>query len=66
MRLSAYGAGRAPRYDGVAETWFDNLDAMRASGETPEYRAVRADEPNFLRTADGRLPFIIAREYPIV
>lgn len=66
VRLSAYGAGRSPRYDGVAETWFDNLDAMHASGETPEYRAVRADEPNFLSVANGRLPFIITREHAIV
>ncbi len=66
VRLSAYGAGRSPRYDGVAEMWFDNLDAMRASGETPEYRAVRADEPNFLSVAYGRLPFIITREHTIV
>jgi len=46
--------------------WFDNLDAMLASGEAPEYSAVRADEPNFLSVANGRLPFIITREHTIV
>ncbi len=64
VRPSAYRAGREPRYDGVPETWFDDIDAMRASEQTPEYRAVRADEANFL--APGRLPFIITREYVIV
>lgn len=66
VRLSAYRAGRAPRYDGVAETWFDSIDDMRASEKAPEYRAVRADEPNFLKLDGGRLPFIITREYAIV
>jgi uncharacterized protein (TIGR02118 family) len=64
VRASAYRAGRAPRYDCVPETWFDDIDAMRASEATPEYRAVRADEANFLES--GRLPFIITREYVIV
>ena len=27
-----YAAGESPRYDGVAEMWFDNFDAMRDSG----------------------------------
>ncbi len=64
VRPSAYRGGREPHYDGVPETWFDDIDAMRASEQTPEYRAVRADEANFL--APGRLPFIITREYVIV
>lgn len=60
-RLSAYRAGRQPLYDGVAEVWFDSTNAMRQSEETPEYAAVRADEPNFI---DGsQLSFIITKEY---
>ncbi|HEY6394593.1 MAG TPA: EthD domain-containing protein [Candidatus Binataceae bacterium] len=64
VRRSAYMSGRSPVYDGVAETWFENLDAMRESGDTEEYRAVRADEANFLEP--GKIQFIIAREYPII
>ena len=62
-RRSAYEAGRTPRYDGVAITWFDDTQAMRRSARTPEYAQVRADEPNFI-TADP--PFIITREHVIV
>jgi uncharacterized protein (TIGR02118 family) len=63
-RLSAYRAGRQPLYDGVAEVWADSTDALRESEKTPEYAAVRADEPNFL---DGsKLAFIITKEHEIL
>jgi uncharacterized protein (TIGR02118 family) len=62
-RLSAYAGGRVPAWDGIAVTWFDSTDQMRASAATPEYAATRADEPNFV-TPD--LPFIITREHVIV
>ena len=48
--LSGYRKGE-PIYDGMAELWFDNTDAMRAQAGTPEFAAVRADEPNFMDAA---------------
>jgi uncharacterized protein (TIGR02118 family) len=62
-RRSAYEGGRAPLYDGVAITWFDNTQAMRVSATTPEYARVRADEANFI-TPDP--PFIITKEHVII
>ncbi len=62
-RRSAYESGRAPLYDGVALTWFDDTQAMRLSAATAEYARVRADEANFI-TADP--PFIITKERVIV
>jgi uncharacterized protein (TIGR02118 family) len=62
-RRAAYASGRAPVYDGVALTWFDDTEAMRASARSPEYARVRADEPNFITTGP---PFIITREHVIV
>jgi len=63
VRPSSYDDGRTPRYDGVAELWFDTFDAVRASGNTDEYRAVRLDEPKFLALP---FPFLIASEHRIV
>jgi uncharacterized protein (TIGR02118 family) len=63
VRPSAYADGRTPRYDGVAEVWFDDYQAVRDSGATDEYRAVRLDEPKFLSVS---FPFIIASEHRIV
>jgi uncharacterized protein (TIGR02118 family) len=63
-RLSAYRGGRQPVFDGVAQVWFDDTDAMRQSEKTPEYAAVRADEPNFADV--DRLSFIITKEIQIL
>jgi len=63
-RASAYERGRTPAYDGVAITWFDDTQAMRASAATAQYAVVRADEPNFI--APGELPIIITTEHVIV
>ncbi|MGD0117924.1 MAG: EthD domain-containing protein [Candidatus Binatus sp.] len=63
VRPFGYADGRAPRYDGVAEMWFENFEAVRDSGTTEEYRAVRLDEPKFLAIP---FPFLIASEHRIV
>jgi uncharacterized protein (TIGR02118 family) len=62
-RRAAYEGGRAPRYDGIAVTWFDDTQAMRASAASPEYARVRADEPNFIAPDP---PFIITKEHVVV
>jgi uncharacterized protein (TIGR02118 family) len=48
--LSSYSRGE-PDYDGVAEAWFDNTQAMRELAPSPAYAAVRADEANFIDAA---------------
>lgn len=63
-RRSIYERGRTPDYDGVALTWFDDTQAMRASAATSEYARVRSDEANFI--APGPAPFIITTEHLIV
>ena len=62
-RPSAYERGRTPAYDGVAITWFEDTQAMRAAAATAQYARVRADEPNFIA---GDLPIIITTEHVIV
>ncbi|MGI9596975.1 MAG: EthD domain-containing protein [Acidimicrobiales bacterium] len=47
-RMGAYGRPTRPPLDGIAVTWWADLDAMRASAAGPEYAATRADEANFL------------------
>ena len=37
-----------PDYDGVAEAWFDDTNAMRALADAPTYLAVREDEAAFI------------------
>jgi uncharacterized protein (TIGR02118 family) len=63
VRRSAYEGGRTPRYDGVAEAWFDNLDWLMNPPDTVDFNAIRADEANFLSSP---ITFIITREHRIV
>ena len=35
-------------YDGAAEAWFDDMDAVRRAVASPEYAAAREDEGRFI------------------
>ena len=35
-------------FDGIAEVWFDDIDAMRANAGHPALDRIRADEANFI------------------
>lgn len=61
LKHAVYAAEPAPRYDGLAITWFESTADMKRGTLTPEYAATRADEPNFL--PDGHLPILITREH---
>ena len=62
-RKGIYATGRTPDFDGVPMSWFDDLEALRASGQGPEYEATRADEKNFM--APGRIKSVVAVEHEI-
>jgi uncharacterized protein (TIGR02118 family) len=62
-RRGFYESGRAPLYDGVALAWFDDAAALPVVVRSPEYAAMRADEPNLL--APGAAPLVIVREAEI-
>ncbi len=61
--LSVY-RHREPVYDGVAEAWFDTIEALRELTEAPEFSAVRNDEPNFIDL--DTLGSIVTEEHVIV
>lgn len=48
--VSAYGAGE-PLYDGIAEVWADDTDALRAMTRSPSHADVQADEARFIDRA---------------
>ena len=62
------GRGGPEAYDGVAELWFDSLDALAAAGITPEGRAAGRrlveDERTFIDLAHS--PVMIAEEHEMV
>ncbi len=41
-------AGREPVIDGIAELWFDDVEALRKAWRSPAGQAVREDERRFI------------------
>jgi hypothetical protein len=60
--------GAPEEYDGVAELWFDSIEALVAAGGTPEGRAVGKrlleDERRFIDLA--RSPLWLAEEHEVL
>ena len=59
-----YAGDNAPAYDGAAELWFDNMEAMQSAMSSPEVKAAVDDERNFID--HSRVFRIITEEKPVV
>jgi uncharacterized protein (TIGR02118 family) len=59
-----YTRGSQPAYDGAAELWFDDLEALERAMATPEARASQEDWRNFID--QGRVFAITTEEKPVV
>jgi len=62
--LPSIYAKREPVYDGIAELWTDNMEALRAMVRAPHYERVKADEAVFIDGAT--MGGLVAREHVIV
>ena len=62
------GRGGPEEFDGVAELWFESLDALAAAGATPEGRAagrrLLEDERRFIDLAQS--PVWVAEEHAVI
>ncbi len=63
-RTGAYAHGRRPAYDGFDITWFDSIDALQSSMNSPVYARVRSAQEIFLSI--GSCPQMVTREHVIV
>ena len=50
-------------FDGIAEVWFEDMESMRANVDTPELKAIRSDEENFIDSSS--MGTILTNEYVI-
>ncbi len=55
---------QAPAYDGAAELWFDDLEALGAAMRSPEVRAAIEDEKKFID--HSRVASFVTVEKPVV
>jgi len=62
-RLIVPGDKHCPDYDGMAELWFDDMEALLAARQSPEWKASTEDEANFI---DGnKVAYFISEERTI-
>jgi len=47
-RLTVLGDQHRPDFDGMAELWFDDIEALLAARLSPEWKASTEDEMNFI------------------
>lgn len=52
-----------PDFDGMAELWFDDWEALLAARSSPEWRASSEDERNFIDPT--RVAYFVATEHDI-
>ena len=62
--VQCHGTDDAAEYDGAAEAWFDDMDAVRRAVASEEYAAARADEARFIDL--DRTTLIFTEEVPII
>lgn len=62
VRPGAYRGGARPAWDGLALTWFDSVEDMRASARTEALAAVIADGPMMADPSGLPTPTILTRE----
>ena len=62
--LAVAGDTRPPDFDGMAELWFDDLEAMLRARESAEWAASTADESNFVDPA--RTAYFVTEERQVL
>ncbi len=63
-RVKVPGDSYQPDYDGMAELWFDDLDALLAARQSPEWKASTEDESNFID--HKKVVYFVSEEHVIV
>lgn len=54
---------RAGDFDGMAELWFENIQALLAARQSPEWQASTADEANFID--HKKVAYFVSEEHEI-
>lgn len=62
--LKLSGDERGPDFDGVAELWFDDADALLRARASQEWRQSGLDEPNFIDPESAR--YMVGVERPVI
>ncbi|HWN98312.1 MAG TPA: EthD domain-containing protein [Blastocatellia bacterium] len=62
--LSVPGDARVRDFDGIAELWFENIEALLAARQSPEWQESSRDEDNFID--HSHVAYFISEEHEII
>jgi uncharacterized protein (TIGR02118 family) len=63
-RVSVTGDKLQPDYDGMAELWFDDAEALLAARQSREWKASSEDEGNFIDRT--KVAYFVSEEHVIL
>jgi uncharacterized protein (TIGR02118 family) len=63
-RLTVPGDHHEPDYDGMAELWFDHMEALLAARQSPEWMASTEDEASFIDP--NKVAYFVSEEQVIL
>jgi uncharacterized protein (TIGR02118 family) len=63
-RVSVPGDKHKPDYDGMAELWFENVAALLAARQSPQWEASEQDEANFID--HKKVSYFVSEEHVIL
>jgi len=63
-RLTVSSDRHQPDYDGMAELWFDDVEALLAARQSPEWKASTDDEANFID--HNKVAYFVSEEQVIL
>jgi uncharacterized protein (TIGR02118 family) len=63
-RVSSPGDWKQPDYDGMAELWFDDSEALLDARQSPQWKASSEDEANFVDRS--KVAYFVSQEHLIV
>jgi uncharacterized protein (TIGR02118 family) len=63
-RVVVSGDTHRPDYDGMAELWFDDSEALAAARQSPEWKASTEDEANFID--HSKVAYFVSEEHTLL
>jgi len=63
-RRTVPGDKHSPDFDGMAELWFDDVEALLAARQSPEWKASHEDESNFID--HSKVAYFVSEEHVIL
>ena len=63
-RINIPGDKHPGDFDGMVELWFDNVEALLAARQSPEWKASTADEVNFIHLTN--VAYFVSEEHTVL